>query len=339
MAKAEVTAPTAKIGIVECIRGIASISVCFFHFKENIITAGMEKHDRSGLLHAYVKIAGYGWVGVEAFFVVSGFIIPYALLKGGYTTKNFFSFFAKRCLRIEPPYLASVLLVIILGYASAMAPGYHGQPYHISPGNLLSHIGYLPEHLGYTWLQPVYWSLEAEFHYYLLIGLALPFIWKNKIRLFAAFLLMFISGFFIPLYVFSFMPFFVMGIITCAKKMNRVNDVEFILVLVCAVATCFIRHQPLEMPLVGLCTALAINYLKFNNRVFNFLGKISFSLYLLHVPIGGRVMNLASRYADSEIKVWASLLLALIITLFASWIFYLLVERPSQRLSRKISYA
>ena len=320
------------------IRGLAALLVCLFHFKENILSNGFLKFDHSGAIASYVSIAGFGWLGVEMFFVVSGFIIPWAMIQSGYKLHNFFAFFAKRCLRIEPPYLASVLIVVILGYLSAKAPGYHGEPYHLETANILSHIGYLPEHLGYSWLQPVYWSLEAEFHYYILIGLLLPFMWRNRNLLYFILAAFLVSGFFIPLYVFSYMPFFVIGISACANRTGLISTPAWFIILALSITTCFLRHQPIGMPLTGLITGLLIQYVKLDHSVFNFLGKISFSLYLLHVPVGGRVMNLASRFIHNETGLWLAWLTALALTIIASWIFFKLVEWPSQKLSRRLAY-
>lgn len=320
-----------RIGIVETIRGLAALAVCLYHFRlGNIEYAGSSQY--------FVKAFSFGWLGVEAFFVLSGFIIPYSLVKGGYTIQRFFRFFAKRCLRIEPPYLLSVVLVIILGYISTLVPGFKGDPFQFNILQTISHVAYLPEHLGFQWLLPVYWSLEAEFHYYIIIGLLLPFLWKSKWTLLTGFAAGLTASFFIHLYVFSYMPLFVMGIGAAAYKTGRINRELFWAVLAAAAAVSLVRGQAYVMPLMGLVTALLICYAEFKSRVTDFLGRISFSLYLLHVPIGGRIINFGGRYANTGWKVWLVLLVALIVTLVASWIFYKLVEYPSQALSKKITY-
>lgn len=320
-----------RIGIVETIRGLAALAVCLFHFSKGNI-------EFTGSSEWYQRIVTHGWLGVEAFFVLSGFIIPYSLVKGGYTIKRFFQFFAKRCLRIEPPYLLSVALVIVLGYLSTIVPGFKGDPFQFNVWQTVSHVAYLPEHLGFEWLLPVYWSLEAEFHYYILIGLLLPFLWKSKWTLLIGFAAGLTASFFIHLYVFSYMPLFVMGIGAAAYKTGRINRELFWGVLAVAVSVSLVRGQLYTMPLTGLITALLICYAEFKSRITDFLGKISFSLYLLHVPIGGRIINLGGRYADTDWKVWLVLLVALIVTLVVSWVFYKLVEYPSQLLSKKITY-
>lgn len=110
------------------------------------------------------------------------------------------------------------------------------------------------------------------------------------------------------------------------------------MIVAVAVTVSLVRGQPYIMPLTGLITALLVCYVEFKTRITDFLGKISFSLYLLHVPIGGRIINLGGRYANTSWKVWGVLLVALIVTLIASWIFYKLVEYPSQKLSKRIKY-
>lgn len=320
-----------RIAIVETIRGLAALAVCLFHFtKGNVQFLGNAQW--------YQKIATHGWIGVEAFFVLSGFIIPYSLVKSGYRLNRFLRFFGKRCLRIEPPYLVSIALVLLLGYVGSKVPGYRGEPFQLNWPEIWSHIAYLPKHLGYDWILPVYWSLEAEFHFYILIGLSLPFLWKTPWHLVAGMVIALAAGFVIPLSVFSYAPLFVMGIAVCAYKTGRISREMFWGLLILSVGVSFLRGQEPIMPITGLVTALAIVFLDYTSPVTAFLGKISYSLYLIHVPIGGRIINLGGRFADSAWKVWALMLVALIVTLVASWIFYRLVEWPAQKLSKRIDY-
>jgi peptidoglycan/LPS O-acetylase OafA/YrhL len=321
-----------RIGIVETLRGLAALSVCLFHFAHSNIQF-------TGTSALYPQLVKFGWVGVEAFFVLSGFIIPYSMIKSGYQVKDFFKFFAKRCLRIEPPYLLSVVLVVLLAYLSSKAPGFKGDEFKLDLGQLASHAAYLPEHLGYNWLSPVYWSLEAEFHYYILIGLSISFLWKSKWTLLIGFILGWTASFYLHLYVFSGMQFFIMGIAVAAYKTERMRLYEVYLVVLGSVAVCILRGQPLVMPSVSAAVAFLLCHSHFRTNITDFLGKISFSLYLLHVPVGGRIVNFGGRYADTGLKVWAVILIALVVSVAASYLFYLIIEAPSQRLSKKISYS
>lgn len=107
-----------RIEVVEALRGIAALAVAWFHF-----TNGGQL-----LPDGWLKDSGrYGWLGVEIFFVISGFIIPYSMLRGGFRfPRDVGVFVAKRLIRLEPPYLVAIAIVIVLGYLSALAPGFRG---------------------------------------------------------------------------------------------------------------------------------------------------------------------------------------------------------------------
>jgi peptidoglycan/LPS O-acetylase OafA/YrhL len=108
--------------------------------------------------------AGAGWIGVDLFFVISGFLITGILLdtKGepGYL-KNFY---ARRVLRIFPLYYLFVGAVLI-AFSSPEFRANAGSPIWY-----LVHLGNIPESLlGHDvpyWLAPV-WSLAIEEQFYL----------------------------------------------------------------------------------------------------------------------------------------------------------------------------
>jgi peptidoglycan/LPS O-acetylase OafA/YrhL len=62
------------------------------------------------------------------------------------------------------------------------------------------------------------------------------------------------------------------------------------------------------------------------------LGRISFSLYLIHMPVLGAMLH----GLGGTLSLWGALLLGVPLSLLAAQGFYSLVEAPSQRLSRRI---
>src|SRR5437867_2266496 len=148
---------------LDCLRGLASLAVCWFH-----LTNG----NRAFLPDGWLKSSGaYGWLGVETFFVISGFVIPYALFNANYSLRSYGRFIAKRMVRLDPPYLLSIALVIAFAYISAFTPGFRGQSPHYTLKQILLHLGYANFVFGYQWVNIVYWTLAIEFQYYLLVGL------------------------------------------------------------------------------------------------------------------------------------------------------------------------
>ena len=91
--------------------------------------------------------------------------------------------------------------------------------------------------------------------------------------------------------------------------------------------------------IVALLTALAATFANPPRvKVLAFLGAISYSLYLLHVPIGGRVINLASRLPHTPVVELGAVAAAFAASLAAAWLLYRLVERPSQKWSARFRY-
>lgn len=320
-----------KLGVIELLRGIAALFVCLFHFGHSNIKF-------VGSSHFFKDVFSFGWVGVEMFFVISGFIIPYSMLKSNYRIKYFFKFLIKRIIRIEPPYIVSIILVLTLGILSTLSVYYKGSAQQIDVIQIISHLFYLTEHLGFEWLQPVYWTLEIEFHFYILIALLLPLIWKSKYILITAIFVFCLTQSFIPLTIFKFSSYFAFGLIGLGYKLEKTTKIESLILIIIIVIWLIYLGQPWVMMVASVSTVLAIMFLKIHSKYIDYLGKISFSLYLIHVPIGGRVINFLGRYAKTELSVWMSLVLALIITFGFSWVFYKIIEKPSQLMSRKIEY-
>jgi peptidoglycan/LPS O-acetylase OafA/YrhL len=89
--------------------------------------------------------------------------------------------------------------------------------------------------------------------------------------------------------------------------------------------------------LIAVGTAVAISFLKLRRRWLLAAGAISYSVYLLHVPIGGRVINLSMRLPDSMwIKV-AALGLALLLSLASACLLWKFVERPALQWAARLS--
>jgi peptidoglycan/LPS O-acetylase OafA/YrhL len=97
-----------------------------------------------------------------------------------------------------------------------------------------------------------------------------------------------------------------------------------------------VAHSPL-MPALALLTVYLLLQNRFETRITAFLGKISYSLYLVHAPIAMLQTDVA-RYVD---PVAARVVLPAVtmgLSILVAWIFYGLVERSSINLSKRIRY-
>src|SRR5208337_5027606 len=95
-----------KLHSLDGLRAIAIILVFFHHLKGLIPVTSLPVY----YLRWYV---GLGWMGVDLFFVISGFLIT-GILMDTRTAGNYFSgFYARRILRIFPVYYLLLISVIV----------------------------------------------------------------------------------------------------------------------------------------------------------------------------------------------------------------------------------
>lgn len=323
-----------RVEILDLLRGIAALSVAWYHFaySSNVIKT------------PWLAASGrYGSLGVEIFFVISGFIIPYSMYLGGYHAGDFGKFVLKRLIRLEPPYVASILVAIFFAFVAAAAPGFAGAPPHFTTHQLLLHLGYLNTFFGYEWVNPVYWTLGIEFQFYIIAALIFPLLTSRSSS--ARVLYMVIVGV-IPLFVktpmlaFHYFGLFGLGVLAFhyhAGSLRR--DVVPAVLIMGGLTMLSLGFAP---TLAGVSTAFIIMFVPLRHgwwsRPLLFAGGISYSIYLLHVPIGSRIVNFGARRTHSA--VWEMVLLAFALgaTVAVAVLFNWCIERPAQRASGRIKY-
>lgn len=320
------------LGNIDLLRGLASLMVCFFHLTESLSDTSWLKY-----------ISHNGWLGVQVFFVISGFIIPYSLYQNKYQLKHIIPFLKKRWIRIEPPYLITIGLTLLnFAFFSVIRKN----PFHLEWERILLHIVYLPDFFGYEWFNVIFWTLAQEFQFYLFMALCFPlFIHQRKWIIYVA-----ITLFATPFFLYNDgrlltnnSSLFLMGIITFLYFIKRLHFIEFIILIL--LNSCYMYffqfQQDYKIWLITLFTVIAILYLRFNHVIGKFTGKISYSLYLTHGLIGGNFLlftiNIKFVDASDGFKTFF-VLIAICLSVAFAYLFYLLVEKPSQALSKKIKY-
>jgi len=154
-----------RISFLDGLRGVAILWVILFHAYvrwPNLVAYGNKYSD--------VMFFKYGWLGVDLFFMISGFVILMTLEK----TTDFFQFMYRRWLRLFP----AMLIVSLLVFTTARAV-FPERPSGIPvfrdllPGltfisnDLLARIFHTP--MGV--IDGVYWSLFVEVKFYVLFGI------------------------------------------------------------------------------------------------------------------------------------------------------------------------
>ena len=285
---------------IDSIRAIAVLLVVFFHFEMFNFTGG--------------------FLGVDIFFVLSGFLITKILSE---TEKQGFwllFFFNKRLRRILP----ALYLVIIISTIFAFV---QFTPYHIErfPSSIItSTFGisnlFFWQESGYFDYSKMYkpllhtWSLSVELQLYLFWGFFYYLLINNfkRFEIFIVSIIILISLFFSILYsgrspgFFYFTGFrlyeFAFGSLAYLLSTKYPNkyfgDLSFFICLIVIILSCQIIGETFDYnSLLSLIVVLAsfvillslknINLFKIalRNNLLTNLGRISYSLYLVHWPI------------------------------------------------------
>lgn len=360
-------------------RGVAALLVLGFHgvlcFWLAQITFGWEA---DAYEHPVSEgFFGGGWVGVDFFFVLSGFLLSRPLLRGTAALPDWARyrvFAAKRLLRIAPPYYASFLFI----YAVV---GWTGHPiYAMSFESFVVHVLYLhnffPEHQFAV--SGVAWTLAVELQFYLLLPLlVLPFRRFGPVAsvgfLAAAFAFLLYAydpadyerTRFLTFQFPAFLGHFGFGI--AAGQLHdagrwpsffrpdaAVVAAALLLIVIPAaiigytdsfVAPDDPAFHLLVRPAAGLAFAIiilaALQPRSTTGRILVlrpllWAGEISYSLYLIHLAVGGAFFVLGWRWAFQYGLVPFMLLMATA-SLLLAWGFYFVVERPSLAVKDRVA--
>ena len=145
------------------VRGLAILMVMALHFISDV-------EAQSTLQWLIVKATGYGLLGVDLFFVLSGLLITGLLLDAKGRPHYFRNFYARRTLRIFPLYyFVLAVLFIILPRFVALPPALDEARTHQAwLWTYMTNI-YVARHASWYALTYVshFWSLAVEEHFYL----------------------------------------------------------------------------------------------------------------------------------------------------------------------------
>lgn len=156
---------------IDLLRGFAALWVVTCHvvaYREwpNFVPTG------------FGKLAQMGWVGVDLFFVISGFVIGKTAMAASRTGKPWRAHFAERRLRrIVPLYLATLVLYLLLVNPALLFNGWR------SVVDVMMHLGFVHNLSPGTHgtINSPNWSLGLEMQFYLLIAFVAPWLAASKI--------------------------------------------------------------------------------------------------------------------------------------------------------------
>ena len=352
---------------IDGIRGVAILLVLAYHTLL-VIFPGYElkKYSENGILEINsfksfflnFNPIGQGYIGVELFLVISGFLIHLIYLRNG-SQLNLKLFFSKRFWRIYPPYL------IILSLFFVNKIDLSGQGIK----NILSHI-FLIHNLNdktFFSINPSFWSIALECQLYLIYPIYLYIIrcfGNNKsltlilfINLILSSLALFhkINSLSYGTFVLKFWFVWCSGAYLAQKyyKNERIFKNPFIWCLsfyfMFVLFKLFVYSKYfILIPVTFFCVAFMETIIHNSHidkfyisrklfKIFSFLGLISYSIYLTHQPLLRYLMFFYKPITKTEsLNTLVSLVFTWLTLFLISYFLYRLLEIKSIRYGQKL---
>ncbi|MBX5169698.1 acyltransferase [Rhizobium sp. NZLR1b] len=292
---------------------------------------------------ASVHVTTMGSEAVGLFFALSGFLMAHLYGSRPVTKENVLDFLVSRFARIYPVYLAAVLLVAMLS----------GIPNLDFVQPIMGGMDFV-RHVFLLGSSGVFWSIPPEIQFYLLfpilwLCLARPHRYSGVIVGFAVVIV--VDGLLeLPgpgIMLVSKLPYFLFGALAGAMHSywDRWTPSALTGIFTLFLLAVFFAYRHLApgfspefwslqsavaaaviVALVARQPPIASNVLA--AAPIRFLGTISFSLYLFHVPI----MFLVHRTFETVMPEPALIAVALFVAVGGAWFFHETIEVPSRRL-------
>lgn len=347
---------TNKINSIQYLRAIAAILVVYTHCL-SFVSSG-DSYQAS-----FYHLKSFGAIGVDIFFVISGFIIAHVSTKLS-GPKDTLGFIKKRFVRVNPTYYVASILALILRFIS--------KPHDPFPNQeVLKTITVIPlfDTGSVAWKPILYigWTLAYEWLFYLMFTIVLLLsISKKNITLVTIFVITSVIGYLIPIdsiqYRFATSAIvleFCMGVIIASILVHTKGNMNWLYPLLALVtglvwyalivrngygfyaeakyarfpvyywSRFFIWGIPSAMIVFGVIFLEQSGKMSFNNKILLLLGDASFSIYLIHtifISFVNKFLNYV-QFIPLDILVLCAVVMGIIVSI----VYYKLIEIPLLR--------
>lgn len=345
-----------RLDQLDGLRGLAALSVFLFHTIELV---AREPNARDMSSWNVLRPLWDGSAAVYLFFVLSGFVLalPYAGSSGRKIDP--LPFVIRRIARLYPAYWVAILLSLGLRFMVFSPPGLFGLSpwinslWHlpITLGSLLRHLLLIAPNLNTDQIDPVIWSLVAEMKVSLVFPAVLVLIQQTKkpwFALVALGLAIFCDAYF---HIFGHLAIFLFGAYVAKYRGAITGLLGASIWLRIGLGICGyclygaasffppLRDPYLEITIaIGGCIFIVLflydGILKKVGRwePVRFLGNVSYSFYLTHLPI---LLTVASLLYPRTNSIWLCMAVSLACSLGLSYAIFRLIEMPAHNWGRR----
>lgn len=333
-----------EIRKLNTLRGIAALIVIVSHYSNTANLLNRTLGD------------GAGQLGVMLFFLLSGFLMSYLYMEKECNVREVYRYAVARVARVVPLFL----LVVLCSYL-VKTSGFNNVLYDIpNKESLFSHLALLSGH-------SVLWTIPVEIQFYL-VFVFLWWFWRKRqsqLYILISFLMVGLvvlgfprkigSLFGIPYdtALFPSLPYFLMGLILGQlygkwkipdNLPSRMYLLSLLLIplLYPKIHLFLTGRNHVMWNDVGVFFSISLVFFLItflvpddctliSNRIGDFLGKISFSLYLLHLPVLWQIENQAVQSPVLFLPIF------LVLTVAVSSTSYFVIENPLRLAIRAVA--
>jgi peptidoglycan/LPS O-acetylase OafA/YrhL len=314
-------------------RFFAAMMVVVFHYTFNSIVNG--KIESITLIPSVISMTKYGYLGVEFFFMISGYVIFFSA-----RNKTAAEFAESRFLRLYPAYWFAIL------FTSAFALRWGGESMSVELKQVIANFTMMQFFMGVRDVDGVYWSLVYEMIFYLAVFLLLLFGLQKHLKSIAMiwpalFCIAIVTGTEATLYLGGYFYYFAAGTLFAVLAENK--DLRAVFGLIVTYALCLkfsagvaddltrikgVEHSSL---VIGLVVTAFFGFFMFQNSEkgqslrlpkSRLAGALSYPIYLIHANFGAMFL---STFATEENKLFLYLL-TISIVLTTAFFIHLVVE-------------
>jgi len=356
-----------RFGFIDGLRGVAALAVVIHH----IIWFTPWDFFGSDLATEWVYRIGYwGKCGVPVFFVISGFVIAHSLRKATVTPKFMGTFFLRRSMRLDLPYWCTIVAMIALSYGCIALTSIEPPTDIPTLGQLVAHAFYLQNLLGYGNISVGFWTLCIEIQFYMLFVMMLgaaQYLSQRSARFCqqditspnsassSALIAVFAPVMLASLFTFTYLDqldnwflryycLFCLGACLSASRCGMIpKSIAWIAIGLFAIRVGIEYQRSVFSGLVvGTLILLADARGGLNtwlmSRLWQYLGKISYSLYLIHYPVAHLIMHFGKQLSGDDVAmIYVWMAVSLFASIAAAAVLYRAVEAPSIAMASSFS--
>jgi len=149
-----------------------------------------------------------------------------------------------------------------------------------------------------------------------------------------------IIGLWAPLETFfSYSCFFVFGTCLFLKRSELLSKYFNVFLFAVALASCFIQHDYPALIFSLIAFIIIFSEIKIDTKATNFIGEISFSIYITHYVVEILSEVFINRFINIELTIINRIILLVVhlgITILFASVFYKFIEKPLAELSKRM---